>query len=211
MRKVSTLSKAPKERVRTLVAAGQKVSLAARARAESLLAEIGRRKDRIAEDFYEIGLALRELSRKKLFGALGYSSFEGLLTSRNVMGATTVRRLIQLVSSMSRDEALAYGQEKAAALLDYAKATPEVDTPKTLVESGRLPGGKAIAKASVRELKTAAKQVRVEKDTGRRASPQAKAAAGEAKALHAWLRARGAGKAKVEPLRAKEGTSCASS
>lgn len=157
-------------KVRSLVTDAHKVSEAQKARAESLLAEIGRRKERIVEDFYEIGLALRELARKELFRALKFASFEAMLDARDVMSLTTARRLIQLVSTMSRDEALAYGQEKALALLAYAKATPEVDTPKSLVEGGKLPGGKPIVKASVRELKEAAKQVRTATEK-RRATP----------------------------------------
>jgi hypothetical protein len=120
------------------------------------------------------------------------------------MGLTTARRLIQLVSTMSRDEAIAYGQEKALALLAYAKATPEVDTPKSLVEGGKLPGGKPIVKASVRELKEATKQARTATGKAPR-DPVAKQAATEAKALHTWLHARGLRNVKVEAVRAKKG------
>jgi hypothetical protein len=37
---------------------------------------IARRKQTITEAFYDIGEALREISRKKLYGALGFASFE---------------------------------------------------------------------------------------------------------------------------------------
>ena len=188
-----------------MVTEGGKVSASDRAKAESLLSEIARRKQRIAEDFYEIGLALRDLSKQRMYVALGFSSFDALLTGRDVMGRTTAMRLVRLVSSMSRDEALAYGQEKASALLDYAKATSDVDTPKTLVQAGRLPNGKPIAEASVRDLKEAAKQVRAKSGKSPTRSPEARAAENEAKALRAWLRARGAAKAKVDAVRAKGG------
>ncbi len=204
-KKQATAKGAKKEEALALVGDAKKVSAADRAKAESLLSEIGRRRERIAEEFYEIGLALRELSKPKLFTALGYSSFGALLKERGVLGETTARRLIDLVSSMSRDEALAYGQEKAAALLEYTKATPEVDTPRTAVESGKLPGGKKVADASVRDLKAGAKAVRAAKGTGKRVTPEAKAAAAEAKALAAWLRARGASGVSAEAVRGKKG------
>lgn len=191
--------------ITSLVATAQKVSAADRARAESLLAEVGRRKERIAEDFYDIGLALSQLSKKKLYLALGYPSFEAMLKEREVMSPTTARGLMKLVSAMKRDEALSYGQEKALALLSYAGATPEVDTPKTLMEGSRLPGGKAVAEASVRDLRQAAKEVRSAQGKAKPKSAEEKAALAEAKALGAWLRARGAAKAKVSASRGKGG------
>ncbi|MFO0593422.1 MAG: hypothetical protein U0441_38125 [Polyangiaceae bacterium] len=200
--KAHAATKSAISKVEKLTAAAHKLSAADKAKAESLLAEIARRKDRIAEDFYELGLALRELFKKELFRALGYKSFDAMLTSRDVVSPTTARRLIQLVSSMSRDEAIAYGQEKALALLDYAKATPEIDTPKTLMETGKLPDGKPVHKASVRDLKAAAKHVRT--STGKaRVDPASKEASSHAKALQTWLHSHGARGSNVTAVRSK--------
>lgn len=196
---------AKKEKALSLVGGAKKVSAADRTKAESLLAEIARRKERIAEEFYDIGLALRDLSKPKLFTALGYSSFNALLQETEIIGKTTAWRLIDLVSSMSRDEALSYGQEKAAALLEYAKATAEVDTPRTLIEGGKLPGGKKIADASVRDLKAGAKAARAVKGKGKPIAPEARAAAAEAKALAAWLRGRGASGVSAQAVRGTKG------
>jgi hypothetical protein len=204
-KKPATAKGAKKEKALSLVGGAKKVSAADRTKAESLLAEIARRKERIAEEFYDIGLALRDLSKPRLFTALGYSSFNALLQQTEIIGKTTAWRLIDLVSSMSRDEALAYGQEKAAALLEYAKATREVDTPKTLVESGKLPSGKKVAEASVRDLKAGAKAVRAAEGKAKRVPPETKAAAAEAKGLAAWLRARGASGVSAEAVRGKKG------
>jgi hypothetical protein len=51
-------------------------------RGQSLLALIERRKDRITEDFYDIGEALRELLNNKLYAALGFDTFEQLLDAQ---------------------------------------------------------------------------------------------------------------------------------
>ena len=60
---------------------------------------IERRKARIAEDFYDIGQALTELLKKKLYLVLGYSSFAQMLTKRGVMSARTVIDPLDSVSA----------------------------------------------------------------------------------------------------------------
>ena len=179
----------------------KKVSAAARDRAESLLAEVERRKQRIAEDFYDIGQALQEIVKKKLFAALGYATFAEMLKARNVMGLSQAHKLIRLVGTVPRDQALALGQEKAIAILDYARATPELDTPGSLVEGGALPRGKRVADASVRELREATTEVRKKAGKARRPSPEQASADREASALQAWLRKRGAKKATASVVR----------
>ncbi len=178
-----------------LVPETKKISAAATARAEDLLAEISRRKQRIAEDFYDIGLALLEIQKKKLHAALGYVSFAALLQERNVLGLSQAHKLIRLVTTVPREQALAIGQEKAIALVDYARATPDLDTPGTLVAGGALPRGKRIAEASVRELQAATSALRKKAGKARAASPERVAAGREAAAMQTWLRKRGAKKA----------------
>ena len=184
-----------------LTASAQGVSNAARARAEALLSEIARRKGRIAEDFYEIGEALRELSRKKLYAALGHATFAEMLSARNVMSTTQARKLIALVSSVPREKALAAGSEKAALLVDYAKATAEPDTAEWLLDHGRLPDGKKVSDASTREIAEAAKTARAEQ--GRTRKKTAPEIQGEkaARAAQALLRKRGAQGAKARAVR----------
>ena len=196
---------AARQATSALVAAATKISAADRTKAEALLAEIARRKERIAEDFYDIGLAVLQISKKKLYLALGHKSFDDMLKARDVLSPTTARGLMQLVSTMSRDEALAYGQEKALALISYAKATPELDTPKTLMEGGALPDGKPFVKASVRDIKQAATKVRAAEGKSKPLSAEAKQAQAEVKAVAKWLRERGAAKPKVSEARAKDG------
>jgi len=193
------------ESTSALVTTATKISAADRSRAESLLAEIARRKERITEDFYDIGLALSQLFKKKLHVALGHRSFDEMLKARNVVSPTTARGLMKLVATMSREQALAYGQEKAIALIDYSKATPELDTPKTLMEGGQLPGGKPVVAASVRDLKSAAKQVRAAQGKSKPLSAEEKVAQAEAKAVAKWLRSRGVSKPEVTEARGKEG------
>lgn len=185
---------------KTLATTTKAVSTAARTRAESLLAEIERRKQRIAEDFYDIGVNLRELSEKKLFGALGYPTFAAMLADRKVMSLSQAHRLIRIVRTLPRDKALAVGSEKAALLTGYSEATPEPDTPEWLLDEGTLPGGKRVADASTREIATALKEVRA-KSKPRKKTPEETAAQADARKAQAALRKRGAKGATVEVVR----------
>ncbi|MEZ4315149.1 MAG: hypothetical protein R3F14_44610 [Polyangiaceae bacterium] len=187
-------------KTRALAASAAAPRTAAQEKAESLLDVIARRKQRIAEDFYDIGEALRDLQKKKLFAALGYESFADMLEARKVMSLTQAHKLIRIVTTLPRAKALAVGSEKAAILVGYSEATPEPDTPEWLLDQGTLPGGKPVAEASTRELKAAVKQVRAK--VGKKApKPEEKAARSQAKSAQAALRKRGAKKATAEAVR----------
>lgn len=125
-----------------------------------------------------------------------------MLTARRVMSSAQVFKLIKLVASVPREEALAMGQEKAFALVRYAAATPVIDTPKTLMESGTLPDGKPVADASVRDLQQAIHRVR---NKPRPRSPEAAEAQREAAQIQATLRRAGA-KSAVVTARKSKGT-----
>jgi hypothetical protein len=64
---------APKTTTDVLTADAKRLLATNKRRGHALLALIERRKDRITEDFYDIGEALRELLNNKLYVALGYA------------------------------------------------------------------------------------------------------------------------------------------
>ncbi|MBK8251748.1 MAG: hypothetical protein IPK82_03660 [Polyangiaceae bacterium] len=180
-----------------------KVREADRKRAESLLALIGRRTARIAEDFFDIGKALRELLQKKLYLALGYTSFEEMLTARKVMSLAQAKKLIQVVEAVPIEKALALGPEKAYALARYAAATPELDTPASLLEQGAKVGGKRADQASVRDIERATRETRAKTAPKPIQSAAEKAAAKTARDLTSWLRKLKIKGASVEPQKDK--------
>jgi hypothetical protein len=156
-----TRSPSPRLAKLTKVRAAASAKLARdRARAEALLALVARRKQRIVEDFYDIGEALRELLRKELYRALGHRSFEEMLRARGVMSAEQARKLVAVVEHVPREQALTLGQEKAYALVAYTAATPEPDVPAELVKADARVGGKPLSKASRRDIEAAAREVR---------------------------------------------------
>src|SRR5688572_5563839 len=120
--KLAPGSAATKKKTDSLLHEAKTASEANRKRAESLLAEIARRLPGIAEHFYDIGKALLEIQKKKLFLALGYSSFSEMLAARNVMSPTQANKLIRIVSTLPRDKALSVGSEKAGLLVGYSEA-----------------------------------------------------------------------------------------
>jgi len=157
-------SKATARAVGTLAskarAASAKQAEAKRRRAEALLALVQRRKQHITEDFYDIGEALRELLRKKLYEPLGFASFDDLVRAHDLMSVEQARKLVALVEHMPREEALRLGQEKAYALVAYTLATPEPDVPADLVRADAKLGDKPLSETSVRDIKAAAAEAR---------------------------------------------------
>ncbi|MBK8259526.1 MAG: hypothetical protein IPK82_43570 [Polyangiaceae bacterium] len=194
-------SAAPKSAANALAREVNTTSQANRKRAEALLNEIGRRMQRIAEDFYDIGQALLELQKKKLYLSLGYKSFAEMLAARRVMSPAQANKLIKIVSTLPRDRALSVGSEKAALLAAYAEATPEPDTAEWLLDQGKLPSGKSLAQASTREIAEASKKVRAVGAKKKAKSPEEAAALAGARKAQAALRKRGARGATAEAIK----------
>lgn len=172
---------------------------AQRARCEELLALIARRKAEAVEAFYDMGEALREIHRKKLYTALGYTSFEQLLSERSVMSVTQASKLMKIVEHTSRSLALKLGQERAFALVGYVEATEESDTVEEIVKSERKIAGVPAAKASKRALEQEAKKLRDAKPKSAKQKAVNKAHQLLQRRLSAMLKANGLSKVTLEP------------
>ena len=137
-----------------------KASSAAARRVEDLVDLVRRRLSHIAEDFYDMGVALRELASPKLYTAVGCTSFEELLGKYRLGSHTQAYRAMAVVKAFpNRDEAIALGFEKCAAVLSYASATKKPDVARAITESGKL-GGKSLATLSVRDIDKETSRVR---------------------------------------------------
>lgn len=149
---------------RALRAADAKLArLLGEAKADLLL--IARRKSQIVDAFYDMGEALRRLKRKEIVAALGRKSFAEVCEKDARVSLSQAGRLIDIVERMSRADALAMGQARASALVGLADATPEDDSPRSLLRRKKpiaLPGGGALdaKKASARAIERAAKEIR---------------------------------------------------
>ena len=171
-----------------------------RKKLSALEALIRRRLATVVESFYDIGLALTEILKKKLYAVGGYASLEAYLAATKLISSAQAMKLIAIVREIPREVALAAGSERAYALIAFAKATPEPDTAAGLIASGTV-GGQPAAKAPVRAIAAAAKAERAKQPKTGAAKARAADDAALMKGVKALLRAGGLGAAEVRVVR----------
>lgn len=208
--KVGSKSKLPA----ALVEQGEKLVAKKKARlqaeAKQLIALVKRRRAEISEAFYDMGVALRRLKEPEMKLAIGYKTFDAFCKDTLGVAGEVAARLVDVVTAMTREEAIAAGQTRAFALVEVAQATPEADTPGQLLRRGRvvLPSGREVdtRKASTRELLGAAKDIRAARPpTTRRGRTSTSEERETAAAIQAALRAAGVKDARAAALASKPG------
>ena len=175
----------------------ERASSAASRRVVDLVDLVKRRIARISEDFYDMGVALRELATPRLYTSVGCKTFDELLRKYDLGRSQAYQAMAVVKAFPSRDEAIELGFEKAAAILHYASATRKPDLPQLISQSGRL-AGKAIAELSVRDID--AETARVRKIQRARGVPTEREvrASRAARELQRWMRKHGGRPARVE-------------
>ncbi|MDW8361223.1 MAG: hypothetical protein RMK74_02385 [Myxococcales bacterium] len=68
--------------------------------------------------FYDIGLLLRDVRDRRLYGAKGYSTFESFVDREVDLGRMACLRLVRIVETFVREAALALGLERLTACID---------------------------------------------------------------------------------------------
>ncbi|MGH7285505.1 MAG: hypothetical protein ACRELY_28625 [Polyangiaceae bacterium] len=171
-----------------------KLAKTVKTRGLELLDRIEHRRDDLARAFYDIGAALSELHEKKLYAAMGYTSFDDMLEARQLMTGQYARRLIQVARAFDREQAQRLGADKAYALIRYVARTKLEDDPSEyLAEGFPVPGGtrRPIDEVAVREITEATRMVLLRQKGEHSASERArKDAATMARKLQAKLRDR---------------------
>jgi hypothetical protein len=176
---------------RKLIEATKRDALAARRKKlTSLSALIRRRLATVVESFYDIGVALTEIAKTKLYAAGGHASLEAYLDAEKLLSPSQARKLIDIVKNIPREQALAVGQERAYALIALSRATPEPDSAVQLIAQGEV-NGQPATKAPVRAITAAAKAQREKAPKTPAAKAKAKADAAIEKGVRAMLRAAG--------------------
>ncbi len=143
--------------------------IAASARAD--IALIHRRRARITEDFYDVGEALVRLKAPGVAASLGYPSFSALCAAELGLSATKAAQLVDIVRGTTRDDAVAFGQDRVAALLALADATPEVDSATSLAHAKiALPSGKIleVGRATASAIWSGAAELRAARPASKR-------------------------------------------
>ena len=85
------------------------------------------------------------------------------------MSSAAADRLVSIVSNLSRELALQFGQKGSLALVALCEATPQDDTPADIVGSKvKRPGGELVdvSKVSANEALRIAKEIRAERAGG---------------------------------------------
>ncbi len=157
-------------------------------RLSELLALIVRRKNEIVEAFYDIGEALHEIHKHKLYRAEELPTLDAFLKKHALMSRSTAYKLMKVVESVSRSEALKLGQERAFALVAYTEATPELDSPAKIAATNDLVAGKRLKEARTSEIRAATKRLKESKAKATR-TPKERAAEKQRTALTQTLRA----------------------
>ena len=80
-----------------------------RKRLKTLEGLIRRRLATVVESFYDIGEALAEILKKKLYAVGGHPSLEAYLAATKVIGIAQAMKLIAIVREVPREAALAKG------------------------------------------------------------------------------------------------------
>jgi len=142
------------EKTRTAALARNKARLA------ELVAEIRRRLASIVEGFYDVGEGLREIVDKRLYLSDDHANFETFLTATRLMSPRRAAKLVAVARGVPRTRALALGQERAYALLSYAKVAND-DVALRSADATRA--GRPVEEVSVREILAATQVARAER------------------------------------------------
>lgn len=132
-------------------------------RAQAALALIRERQADIAANMVDIGLALAELKGDGMAEALGRSGFAEVCEKDLRMAISTANGLVALATKVPRALVTSLGPDRARAVLELVEATPEDDTPESVLRAKlALPSGRTldVAEASTQEIRDAAKEIR---------------------------------------------------
>jgi len=125
------------------------------ARVEAIIAEIVSLQQSITSAFWEVGRLLATLRDGALYRVLGYERFEDLIEARFSFSRPVASRLMTVAAELPKPEATRLGQERAYAVIAYARAasTSKAIDPVELVRSdqGIVPG-KPLSATPVREI-----------------------------------------------------------
>lgn len=166
------------------------------ARLAELVALVKQRMTDVVASFWDIGEALSEVRRDKLYVVERHRTFEAFLSAHDLPGKTQAARLIAVARETPRAVAVKLGQEKTYALLGFTDATPEADTPADIADGRKVFGGKTAGQASLRDIERATREQRAKNES---AKPKTKAQLARARA-DAALRRRVAAELKATAL-----------
>jgi hypothetical protein len=146
------------------------------AEARKDIALLRRKRGDIAAAFYDMGEALARLKKPEVFAAFKRASWEAFCQSDLAMSLSQAERLIAIVQTMTREDAIKLGTfSKASSVARLVQATPADETVAQAIRDGVVVGKKRIdvKSASVRRIAEATRDVpRARGKRGRRVSEE---------------------------------------
>jgi|GEM_PF-1750678 len=183
-----------------LVAESQAAAPALRREAEALVQRVLDCRRRAGADFFEMGRALLELRRRKLYLALGHPTFAAMLEERRLVSVSLATRLMAIVRAIPREAAVQLGPERAFEwlLTLRTQAGPEADDEAIRELAGGEPvlAGRPVAELTKRQIAELRRRILARRLAGR-ADPDAAEAHRLARSLAQRLRRLGADDAEV--------------
>ena len=161
------------EKRKLIVATRDAAKRARRARLSELVVLIRQKLGTVADAFYDVGLALSEIVDEKLYLAERHASFGAFLKAHRFLSRAQASKLIAITKEVPRAQALKLGVEKSYALVGYASATPEADSPSSLLAAKASFGGKTAAKTSKRSIEAATRAIRAKRPPTKAAAERA--------------------------------------
>jgi len=200
----TTTGAAPRSIAQTAANVVQRAAAAqkqTRAWAKRKIGTIRQHMSRIVQDTHTIGTLLKELQTRRAHIALGYPSFNAMLTGEGLPHRSTAYRTIRLAEAYTAKQLRALGPTKAFALIQLTQETEAHDVARVLVDNDALIGDKPISLRSAGDIRRVLSDLRAQNTAlthGENASEAEKEARALAQKLRAQLHRRGADEAQVE-------------
>lgn len=132
---------------------------AQRAEALRLTKQISAQIVDIARAFWDVGRALEDVRRHKLYAALGYDTFRAYVDAELSVAATQAYAMIRVVQTFTREDAAKVESlDRAVALITYGRAVDK--EPGELVRTEALVAGKPAHTAPIRDILNASRAQR---------------------------------------------------
>lgn len=162
-------SPAPKKKSAPVAPAKSKTSAKPRSqrlreKGKAAISLIRKRRATLADDFLDVGEALRTLKGDGMFEALGRADFDDLCARDLDLTESTADAMIALSDRIAHELERDLGRDRASALLALVDAVPEDDRPLNLLDATlQLPtGGRLVVRgATAAEVREAARCYRL--------------------------------------------------
>jgi len=163
--------------LRALRAMIDETTRARASRLAALLAEMGAHRRDMAARFHDLGAALLEIKREKLYTARGAGSLAELLRVEGGVSPRQARKLMKVAAGMTAAQALPLGLERSYALLTHVEQAGGRGDLGAWLSGRRTIGGEPVERASRRAIEAATRALRAEQEGPRAPGAAARKAA----------------------------------